>query len=175
MLVYALFKSGLEGLCGSHCSVACIKCHIISIHANKLLIGFDMDCALGITVCANHFLQIYNIFVSLPWLVLDNVLRGLTALIYWNKRWKLHCYLNVKCLYCITCAVSQVPVTLVIFMHGGGVKLFHSPCAFMLNYAFSGSAISGWNTVSPLLKIRWLFFWCQEPTGQIWWSNASVY
>lgn len=60
--------------------------------------------------------------------------------------------------YCITCAVSQVPVTLVIFLHGGDVKLFLSPCAFMLNYAFSGSAISVWNTVSPLLKIHWLFF-----------------
>lgn len=117
MLVYALFKSGLVGLCGSHCSVACIKCHIISIHANKWLIGFDMDCSpLGITVCANHFLQIYNIFdVSLPWLVLDNVLRGLTALIYWNKWWKLHCYPNVKC-RTVSCVLSLRSPLLLSFL-----------------------------------------------------------
>lgn len=57
-----------------------------------------------------------------------------------------------------SCSISQVPVALVSFMHGGDVKLFLFPCAFMLNYAFNGSAISGLNTVSPLLKIRWLFF-----------------
>ncbi len=59
------------------------------------------------------------------------------------------------------CPVSQVPVTLVIFMHGGDVKLFLSPCAFMLNYAFrlEHSISSSKNTL--------VVFWCQEPTGQL--------
>lgn len=70
-----------------------------------------------------------------------------------------------KVLYCIMCHVSQVFVALVIFMHGGDVKLFLPPCAFMLNYAYNGSAMLGWNIVSPLPKIRCFLF--QEPTGQL--------
>jgi len=49
---------------------------------------------------------------------------------------------------------SQVPVALAILMHGGeDAKLSQSPCAFMLNYVFSGSEISSRNTVFLHLKI----------------------